>query len=88
MSTRRYFSCVNKHSIDDFIPLKRRYLRKKVYCGSFYLKTAISYLFDFMTITQANVYKPPKYLLHLIEPNSKKSILWFILFENGYKLSI
>jgi hypothetical protein len=71
MSTRRYFSCVNIRSIDDFIPLKRRYLRQKVYCGSFHLKMAKSYLFDFMTITQAYVYKPPKYLLHLIEPNSK-----------------
>ena len=85
MTTRRYFSCIDVQKIDDFIPLKRRYLRRKVFFGSFQLKMAKGYLFDFMTISKAYIYKPPKLVMKNLEPNTK--ILAFKV-SSRYKRSL
>ena len=57
ISTRRLFSITNLNNFDDFIPLKRKYLRNKVLCGSFHFIMAKSYMYDFVTISKAYEFK-------------------------------
>lgn len=70
LSTEKYFERVPLHFLDNFIQVKRKYLRKKVFFGSFHLKQAKSYLFDFVRINQAFIYKPPKKIKSQLEPNT------------------
>ena len=67
LSTQKYFYTMSPHLLDDFIQLKRKYLRQKIFFGSFHLKQAKSYLIDFIRINKAYVFKPPKKLRSQIE---------------------
>lgn len=70
LTTERYFQPLVPHFLDNFIQLKRRYLRKKIFVGSFHFKQAKSYLVDFIRINKAYIYNPPKKLKTQLEPNT------------------
>ena len=71
LTTPKYFFTMSPHFLDDFVQLKRKYLRQKVFFGSFHLKQAKSYLIDFIRINRAYVFKPKKKMRSEIENNTR-----------------
>ena len=72
LSTSKIFSRIKLNEIDDFIKLKRKYLRRKIYCGSFHYKMSKSYLIDLVKFSKAYILQPNKKIAKQIsDPRTK-----------------